>query len=94
MTEDRIKKLEAVDRWVWSPRGLEWDVRLSELQKYKAEHGDCLVPRNYSATPQLGAWVHCQRLKYKWLKNGRPSSITKDRVDKLEAIKGWVWVVP
>jgi len=57
MTEDRIKKLEAVDRWVWSPRGLEWDVRLSELQKYKAEHGDCLVPRNYSATPQLGAWV-------------------------------------
>ena len=57
MTEYRIKKLEEINRWMWSSHvRFTWDERLVELKKYKHEHGDCLVPLNYEANPQLGGW--------------------------------------
>ncbi len=57
MTQERIDKLESIGGWVWVARDrVDWDVRLSELQKYKKEHGDCLVPYRYPDNPQLGGW--------------------------------------
>ena len=34
------------------------------LLQYKERNGNCLVPKNYSPNPYLGAWVHTQRLHY------------------------------
>jgi hypothetical protein len=57
MTQERIEKLESIGGWVWVARDrVDWDVRLSELQQYKKEHGDCLVPYRYPDNPQLGGW--------------------------------------
>jgi len=94
MTEDRIKKLEAIDGWVWTIFECgNWNVRFSELQKYKQEHGDCLVPKRYPANPQLGAWVNRKREQYKLLKEGKMSHMTQDHIDSLEEL-GFVWLLP
>jgi hypothetical protein len=52
MTEDRIKKLEAICGWVWLSRGnpLVWDVRLPELQ----------TDRNLSQVKQVGSRVYAR----------------------------------
>ena len=40
----------------------KWLSTLEELKKYKESHGDCIVPRGYSANPRLASWVAEQRL--------------------------------
>lgn len=39
------------------------DVMFQRLADYKAEHGNCLVPRSYKNDPKLGRWVDTQRNK-------------------------------
>jgi len=98
ITKGQIEKLETINGWEWVARGRHrknqsiWNLRLFELQKYKQEHGHLHVPRKYQKSPQLGTWVHNQREQYKLLKNGHHSCMTEDRIKKLEAIGGWVWL--
>jgi hypothetical protein len=42
-----------------------WNAMFDKLKEYKAEHGDCLVPRRYNCTDgtPLGHWVKTQRSK-------------------------------
>ena len=47
-TARKLRKLSHDERW---------HRMLEELKAYEAERGDCLVPQNYSANPQLGSWV-------------------------------------
>ena len=39
----------------------KWLTSLQELEKYKQEHGDCIVPRGYTLNPRLASWVAEQR---------------------------------
>ena len=66
-----------------------WDESLMQLQLYKVEHGDCLVPRGYK-DKQLAAWVKNQRAEYKKHKKGLPSKTTEERIAALEAVN-FVW---
>ena len=68
----------------------KWNLWLEELNEYKKEHGDCLVPQGYNDNPKLGSWVHNQRAEYQLMKTGKKSKITEERVEKLEAID-FVW---
>ena len=62
------------------PKELDaWTARYHELVAYKAEHGDCNVPRSY-ANQTLGRWVNTQR---KAFKNGK---LSDERVRKLDDI--------
>lgn len=45
----------------------QWDAMFILLEKYKAETGNCLVPKRYPANPKLGTWVDTQRVQYKKL---------------------------
>ena len=38
----------------------QWDIMFERLKAYKAQHGDCLVPKRYVADPKLGTWVETQ----------------------------------
>jgi len=89
ITEERIKKLEAIG-FVWNPKDEAWDLRFNELAAYEEKHGDCLVPQHYKPNKQLGAWVDKQRAHYRFLQEGKKSSMTDERIDKLEEI-GFVW---
>jgi hypothetical protein len=92
LTQERIRELDEVG-FVWSLRSLvDWDARLEELKDYHRKHGNCLVPQQYPENPQLGTWVSNQRKQYRLLKEGKPSPMTEERVQKLEEL-GFVWSI-
>jgi len=91
MTQERIDKLESIG-FVWDAQESQWNELFELLQLYKNDHGDCLVPHNYttSAGVNLGLWVTKQRQQYKKSQEGKPSHMVQERIKKLESI-GFVW---
>ena len=89
MTQFRIGILNA-EGFVWDSHEAVWRERFEELSRYKEQHGHCCVPSHYKDEPQLGTWVKCQRRHYKLFWDGKPSSITTERMQKVENI-GLVW---
>ena len=85
MNEERIGRLNSVD-FEWDPNRDIWESRLDELREYRGEHGNCNVPRNYEPNPSLANWVNTQRQQYRLFQEGMPSSMTKERINKLEGI--------
>jgi len=56
-SDERVRKLDELG-FVWDVREAQWLERYEELKVYVAEHGDSLVPGNYSKiTTSTGAWV-------------------------------------
>jgi hypothetical protein len=92
MTQERISALESVG-FVWAKRRKgqpTWDLKFEELKRYRAENGDCLVPTKYAENPALGRWVSTQRAQYKLMQEGKPTTMTQERVHLLEHL-GFVW---
>ena len=67
-----------------------WEAKFAELLAYAAEHGDCNVPRRFEANRELGTWVGTQRQQYRLLMEGKRSSMTEERITRLNEI-GFVW---
>jgi len=88
ITDDRIACLESIG-FEWSLY-TDWDLRFDELKQYKVEHRDCNVPRSWEENKRLGKWVDKQRSQYRLLEEGSSSSLTDERVTKLESI-GFRW---
>ena len=78
ITEDRIRKLDSIG-FCWDLHQDAWSKRFHELELYKQQNGDCLVPPDYSINPSLGQWVVNQRHLYKNLISGEKPSITQER---------------
>ena len=90
MTAERIRELKSIGfNWGTSQTD-SWSVRFQQLLEFKVQFGHCLVPRQYTANPKLGKWVHTQRYKYKLYQEGKPSPITAERIQELESI-GFDW---
>jgi len=86
--EAMLKSLDF--RWQLDPDELDTDELLEKLAKYKAEHGDTLVPKKYERDPLLGAWVCACRRKADPLLNGGKSMITDEFRATLDAA-GFSW---
>lgn len=69
-----------------------WDERFKQLEKFKNENGHCYVPSSNKNLSQLCTWVRHQRHLYKLNMKGIPSSLTHERMNKLDSI-GFVWDV-
>jgi len=86
LTLHRIQKLEEIGfEWSLVLKKVPWDERYEQLVAYKAEHGNCRVPRAYAAIPRLGEWCHQQRCR----QNGHSKYKVKlpaDKVAKLQEI--------
>ncbi|GFH61992.1 hypothetical protein CTEN210_18468 [Chaetoceros tenuissimus] len=89
MTEERVKKLQSIG-FLWNPMDIFWNERFQELREFKAQHGHCNVPKKYDSNKALGMWVKTQRAQFRLMKEGLKSSMTDERVEKLEHI-GFVW---
>ncbi len=90
LNEERIKILEfcGVE---WNVRGdAFWENMFEKLKEYRADHGDCLVPRRWEKNQKLGEWVTDQRRQHKYKITGRPSLLTDTRERKLNEI-GFAW---
>ena len=89
LTDDRIQMLQQMN-FVWSSHDAVWAERFMELCNYKRIHGNCLVPSSYQANQQLAIWVKRQRRQYKFYKDGKATSMTADRIERLNTI-GFEW---
>jgi hypothetical protein len=89
MSEERVNALEEVG-FIWDSHRAIWDERLHELTRYKQLRGHCNVPSRYAKNRQLAVWVKRQRRQYKFFIEEKPSSMTAERVHRLEAI-GFQW---
>ncbi|KAL7547134.1 hypothetical protein ACHAWF_010453 [Thalassiosira exigua] len=88
LTEDQIKVLDHVN-FSWAMNQDEkWKKRYRELVEFEAANGHCKVPRANG----LGEWVSSQRKEKKKYDEGKKSSLTAERVEKLESI-GFQWAL-
>ena len=71
-------------------RHSQWHDHFRQLCEYKAKFGHCRVPTLYSDNPKLGKWVANQRYKFKLHQEGKPSSMTAERIQELESV-GFQW---
>jgi hypothetical protein len=85
MSCDRVAALEKLG-FVWNSHDAVWETRFVELKQYKGLFGDTNVPSNYEANPKLAIWIKRQRRQWKFLQEGKPSTMTPYRVDKLVSI--------
>jgi len=85
MTQVRLELLESIN-FEFDPHGNQWKKRYQELQTYRQEFGDCMVPYKYDPNPQLGLWVDKQRRQYRCYQKGQASFMSADRVKSLEQL--------
>jgi len=84
-SEYRREQLNSIG-FDWSVKGKQhrelWDSMFARFVKFRASHGNCMVPQRFPGDPQLGTWVHNQRL--------RKDSLPKERRALLNSV-GFVW---
>ena len=89
LSQERIQMLEDVG-FVWDFQGDAWVEKIADLIAYRQKHSNCDVPCNYAENPRLATWVKCQRRQYKLMVDGKPSSMTPERIHELESL-GFRW---
>eukprot|EP00980_Cylindrotheca_fusiformis_P008259 scaffold1736_cov127-Cylindrotheca_fusiformis.AAC.73 len=89
VSDERVEALEEIG-FVWDSHKVVWEERLTELIDYKRQTGNCNVPSRYAENRQLAIWVKRQRRQYKFYCTNKPSSMTEERISRLEAI-GFEW---
>jgi len=86
----RIDALERIG-FVWNVNDMIWDNKLQELIKYKDENGTCDVPPKCPKEhKKLRNWVELQRQQYRLFRAKRTTSLTHERINKLEEV-GFEW---
>lgn len=91
MTPARVQILEQVG-FVWDSHEVGWREKVQELDQYRSQHGDCLVPSSYRDNPQLATWVKCQRRQYKLYWEGKPAGMNPERIAELDRV-GFCWEI-
>jgi hypothetical protein len=92
LNADRIAVLDAID-FQWNLRGdTLWQKNFDALVVFQAEHGHVKVPRLYEKNSKLGEWVTDQRRQLKFKLEGKPTTMTDERKNKLDEL-GFVWQV-
>ena len=67
-----------------------WYEKYQELCEFHKKHKHCNVPPIYKSDSSLWRWVKRQRYQYRLKRDGKPSTMTEERVAALDAI-GLIW---
>jgi hypothetical protein len=67
-----------------------WEERLADLQSFQQNYAHCNVPSDYPDSPPLAIWVKTMRRQYRLLWRGEQSSLTEERIARLENL-GFEW---
>jgi hypothetical protein len=78
------------DRRFRSYQAEQWAETFTELCDFRKEKGHCQVPHCYPKNPSLARWVKRQRYQHKLKTEGKPSTMTDERIGQLEKI-GFIW---
>jgi len=68
----------------------QWTEKFEELLEFRKGRGHCCVPHTFEENPSLARWVKRQRYQYKLKAEGKPSTMTDERIVALEQV-GFVW---
>mgnify|MGYP003866784279 CR=1 FL=1 len=68
----------------------KWSHRYKELLEFHRSFGHAAVPHTYPKNPQLARWVKRQRRQFKLRKEGKPSTMTPERLELLDSV-GFIW---
>jgi len=84
--------LHALDRlgFVWDATADKWQTQFDKMLSFQHKNGHCAVPKNYGPDKSLGAWVHRQRYHYKLYHEGKPTQLTRERIELLNSV-GFSW---
>lgn len=86
LAADRIKMLEALPGWSWSPKEGAWEKGFAALTSYLAREGHTRVTHGHiERGVDLRTWIQMQR-QYR-----KKNKLSADRISRLEAISGWSW---
>ncbi|GKY95316.1 hypothetical protein MPSEU_000493400 [Mayamaea pseudoterrestris] len=86
----RIQALEQIDpTWNMSRHDIQWELRFHELLDYRQTFGDFNVPISFT-NAKLANWVSNQRKEFTKRQSQKPSLLTPQRLERLNAI-GFVW---
>lgn len=86
LTHERERLLNRL-AFVWDSRDAVWEENYALLFEFWKENNHCRVPKRMS---QLSAWAKRQRKQYKLWKADKKSSLTHDRVHRLDEL-GFQW---
>lgn len=85
LSKNRIKQLEAILEWSWSPYHQQWDSKYQGVLKSSRMGG---LPPQHSKNKEerhLSQWISQQRTKQ------REGKLSQERIKQLEQIPGWFW---
>lgn len=92
--QDRLEKLKMLD-FNFTVHSDKWKEHYEALKQYKKFKGTCQVPTHYKMRGtelRLGRWVHTQRHQKRLQDQGKPSSMTAERLKLLQDV-GFSWEV-
>jgi len=85
LTGERIRLLENIG-FVWNCLETAWEQHFQDLRHFVVRTGHCAVPSTYKRNSRLASWVVTQRRQCKLLEDGKQSSMTPKRFEKLKKI--------
>jgi hypothetical protein len=89
LTDARQRALQQIG-FRWKLHKAMWNERFAELKEFCDQNGHCNVPSRYAPNSTLAIWVQSQRRQYKLFMKNKTSHMTRERIERLEAI-GFEW---
>ena len=89
MTEERVRLLDAED-FIWDPFNHAWEQKYSEFCMFVRVNGHAAIRSRRKGYDPLARWAEIQRKNYRKKLDGQKTTLTQERIDKLERI-GFIW---
>lgn len=89
MTEERVRLLNAVD-FIWDPFNHAWEQKYNEFCMFVRVNGHAAIRSRRKGYDPLARWAEIQRKNYRKKIDGQKTTLTQERIDKLERI-GFIW---
>ena len=84
LSKKHILLLEELPGWVWDYTIFAWHENYQRLVEFAEENGHVRPPALH---PTLGSWTRTQRRNY------RKKQLSREYINCLENLKGWVWSI-
>jgi Helicase associated domain len=89
MNDERAARLNAIG-FIWDSHSSVWDERICQIRKFVEHYGHAPIPKMCKRDMKLSNWIKQQRRQYTLFCQGRPSTITLERIEQLQNL-GFEW---
>jgi hypothetical protein len=86
----RVHQLEQKD-FIWNVHDRQWWSMFQSLKEFQQEHGHLTIPSDDFVRSRLRQWMNEQRYHYR--SDKLRQRLTEDRIQALESLPGFRWVI-